>query len=625
MRHLTSLLVLLALDFVPAAAQSDINASILEFTEEFKMSSPTSGTDKVHKTITVFNEEGLSSAQFVVFTDSFRSLGSFGGEIVEPNGKKTKLSKKFLSNTSLSVGLADDYSVVHYTPVFNYPFTVTYDYSVEYHDGIVMFPPFMPLTEENVSLMSASYTLTVPRNTDISKYDKNLEYTFEFDAKKDTHKWTTGEVKPVIGEHLMKLDPKALPLLMAEPVDFSYGGTTGRQSDWKELGAWINSLGVKADDLPESEIAKVREMTADAKTEYETIHRLYTYLRDKTRYVSIQLGIGGYRTLPASHVVKTGFGDCKALSNYMKSLLKAAGIDSYYYVIHTDRKDFFGNLPNPGQMNHAMLAVPLKENGDTLFVECTNPTYPLGYRHSDCAGHEILLISEEGGQKVRVGGYPDSLSMKIREARIVLREDGSARISIKDKRKLDYAETFIDFASIDPEKQVRYLVSDWLLQPENAKIEGISNNFNDYPIYGRNFIPEAEVDFSMDCRTYANKNGERIFFPMNPLAKVIFSQRSARINRIYSEDAGTLIDRYSVVIPDGYKIESVPDNATIDTVWGTFTSLTEVDAADDHVLHITQILKGKPFDEDKSQYPSYKEFARKINKLYASKVVIVRK
>ena len=152
MRHLTSLLVLLALDFVPAAAQSDINASILEFTEEFKMSSPTSGTDKVHKTITVFNEEGLSSAQFVVFTDSFRSLGSFGGEIVEPNGKKTKLSKKFLSNTSLSVGLADDYSVVHYTPVFNYPFTVTYDYSVEYHDGIVMFPPFMPLTEDLIQL-----------------------------------------------------------------------------------------------------------------------------------------------------------------------------------------------------------------------------------------------------------------------------------------------------------------------------------------------------------------------------------------------------------------------------------------------------------------------------------------
>lgn len=625
MKPFISIALLLALDVVPAAAQSEVNACIREFVEEFRMTSATSGTDRVHKTVTVFNEDGLSSAGFAVVTDAFRSLGSFSGEVVEPNGRKTKLSRKSLGNSSLSTGLADDCFVTHYTPAFNYPFTVTYDYTVEYHDGIVMFPDFFPLSEENVSLMSASFTLTVPRNTEIARYEKNLEYSFGSDAKTDIHKWTTGEVKPVIGEHLMKLDPRALPLLMTEPVVFSYGGTSGRQSGWKELGGWINSLAVKADDLPESEITKVREMTAGARTEYEKIRRLYAYLRDRTRYVSIQLGIGGYRPLPASHVVKTGFGDCKALSNYMKSLLKAAGIDSYYYLIHTSRKDFFGDLPNPGQMNHAMLAVPLKENGDTLFVECTNPAYPLGYRHSGCAGHEILLLSDEGGRKLRVGGYPDSLSRKVREARIELRGDGSAGISIRDRRMLDYAESLINFASLDPAKQVRYLVRDWHLQPENVRIEGVSDNFNDYPLYGRGFVPEAEVDFSMDCRNYANINGDRMFFPMNPLAKVLFYQRADRVNRICSDDAAWLIDSYSVVIPDGYGIESVPGNATIDTVWGTFTSLVEPDSADEHVIHVTQTLKGKPFDEDSSSYPSYREFARKINKLYSSKIVIVRK
>ena len=90
-------------------------------------------------------------------------------------------------------------------------------------------------------------------------------------------------------------------------------------------------------------------------------------MQNKTRYVSIQLGIGGYQPFEASVVDKTGYGDCKALSNYMLSMLETIGIKGHYALIMAGQNspELEEDFPS-SQFNHAIVAVP--NGADTLWA-----------------------------------------------------------------------------------------------------------------------------------------------------------------------------------------------------------------------------------------------------------------
>ena len=111
-------------------------------------------------------------------------------------------------------------------------------------------------------------------------------------------------------------------------------------------------------ELPEEVKTEITELTKDASSPIEKAKIVYNYMQNKTRYISIQVGIGGWKPMLAEDVDRLGYGDCKGLSNYTKALLDYVGVTSYYTVVYggSDIRDIDSDFSSL-QGNHAILSI----------------------------------------------------------------------------------------------------------------------------------------------------------------------------------------------------------------------------------------------------------------------------
>lgn len=599
------------------------DAVILTHDAVFTMNSMSSGTYKVHAKVLVNNKHGLGAAAFIVYTDTFKSLSSFSGR-VEAGGKtlrKVKMSD--LTTALVAEGMVSDAFVSVFEPTGPYPFTFEYEYELAYKKGFVSFPVFMPVTSAETAVENASYVLAVPSGTPV-QYSSRITPLKESSGSVDNYIWEVKDFAGYVSESMMPDIREFVPYVYSSPVAFEYFGTQGSQESWKESGLWLYSLQKNIGAVPEELRTKVLGLVAGLDDDKEKIKAIYDFLRENTRYVSIQLGIGGFKPFPVETVYKTGFGDCKALSLYMQAMLSIAGIRSDYFIVDTRKADLMKDFHSVGQMNHAMLCVPM--DTDSLWIECTNPRYPLGYRHGAVAGHQVVLVKEDGGELVRVKPYPDSLSVRAETINVTLNPDGSASCKGHRRLTLDNVESYIGFRSMDSKAQFRVIMSDNSLNPSDFNITSVEDNFNDWIQLedSEEYVPEIKIDYSYEVSDYGKVSGDRVFMDLNPFAKSLIASRSARVNDFVIRSGGMLSDKVIVAVPEGYKLESIPSSERIESPFGVFVSNVTYDDASSQIM-IDQTIRLNVGRYSKDMYSDYRTFARSVSKAYDAKVVLVKK
>lgn len=620
MRRFLSLIFACLIVSFAEAQEINIGAIIDRYDASFNMVSQTTGTYKVNMRVSVLSKDAADEAMFLVYQDGFKSLSSFSG-VLESGGKVIKKYKMSdLKSVSVGEGGITDATVSYLEPVAPVPYVVEYTYEVSYKNGFISFPTFIPVTEPGVILSSASYTLTVPPGTELM-YKSSMEPEKETGAKADIYKWKAPTFPGYVYEHMMPSIYERVPYLYVGPKSFTYARTQGEQTDWQAAGMWLYGLQKDVCTVPDELRAKVQEMTSGVSSDRQKIKILYEYLRQNTRYVSIQLGIGGLRPFPVEMVMKSGFGDCKALSVYMQALLAAADIHSEYLIVNTGRRSLLKDYYSVGQMDHAMLCVPMQK--DTLWIECTNPRLPLGYRHDNIAGHEVLLIGENGGQKVRVRPYPDSLRRSVESVEVTLNADGSAHCVGSRHLVLDDAEAYVGFSALTEKTKFNAIMGANSLTPDNFKIVSVTDNFEDWANMsdGEEYIPETEIRYEFDAANYAKVSGDRIFLDLNPFAKQVRADRKQRVNDYVRSRRVIIEDVVSLTLPEGYTVESLPASATISSPFGTLQ--TEVTFADGKI-DVVQTLTMIPGRFTKEEYDLYRTFAKDVTKAYSTRVVLRR-
>lgn len=595
--------------------KQDANAILDNYEAVFSQSDINNATYKVTKTITVLNEHGDRYASLYIYNDKFRELKDFSGVIKNASGAVVKkIGKKDLTISSLSEGLAaDGESIFYECKIRSYPYTIEYNYQVKYKNGIISYPPFIPVNGYMQSVQNARYSIEVPADMKI-RYNSNYNFDIKNETVKDKtiYTFSTQGIKARNYEPLAPAMQDILPRVFIAPGDFCYDSFCGNMSTWNDYGSWVSGLLKDKEVLPADAISKIKDLTKDAKNDREKAEILYKYLQDNTRYVSIQLGIGGFQPMDAATVYKTKFGDCKGLSNLMRAFLKAVDIPSNYCEISMDDKSLMKDFSNVSQTDHVILLVPLEN--DSIWLECTSQSLPFGYIHDDIAGHDALVITDDGGKLCRLPSYPDQQNKLVSKLTIDLDEQGAVKGEMTFSEHLHgYASNVYNMTSNDREKVLKYINRN--IKLPKMVIDNIKASED------KSSLPSSTLSANFSVSEYANKTGTRLFIPICPLNKGNFNIFSSNKRNLDIEiDSGfSESDSITINIPASCTFESLPKDIAVETPYGTFSA--NVINSGNQLIYIQNIdiFSGR---YDKSKYEEIKAFFAVISSATKRKIVI---
>lgn len=571
---------------IPDSLKKDAN--VVKRDEEYILTikSPSKYTLYERHVYTVLNSIGSSFANYVTNYDKFSNINSLSGKLFNAFGKEIKHTKKSDWTDNSAYDGFSLFSDARYKE--NNFFSSEYPYTVEYAEedeinGTQGFPAWRPQQIATMSVEKSRFTIVAPTNY-VVRY-KKLNLTSEpVITIKGNQKIYTWEITNIPAKKFEVSSPplsEITPTVFFAPSVFEVQGFTGDMSTWEGYGKFMYLLIKGRDVLPEGIKTTVHELTGKIKDDKEKIFVLYDFLQKNTRYISIQLGIGGWQPFEASFVAEKKYGDCKALSNYMIALLKEAGITGKYVEIYggSSPRPFYPDFPC-SQFNHVIACVPL--NKDTIWLECTSQTVSPGYMGSFTGNRYALLIDENGGHLLHTPVYKLSNNLRVRKVNAIADDQGNLSADITNTYsglEQDFPHALMN--EISKQEREKYLNQMFNF----PTYEVLKNSYQEH----RGIIPSITETLQIQLNNYANITGKRLFINPNIFGGATgkVSPDTARKYDYIIKDSYRGIDSVEIKIPKGYKTESVPKEVFVDTEFGKYKSSVQI--VDDKIIYYRQI------------------------------------
>ena len=518
---------------------------------------------------TILNEKGDRYSYCVEGYDKLRSVESFEGTLYDGTGKKIRNLKKSeikdLSGTD-DMSLADDNRMKLHNFFYKvYPYTVEYETEVRFK-GTMFSPVWIPQETEEMSVQSSSLTVISPASNPL--HYKMFQYNGSpviTDVKAGkSYNWQVKDIPAVKDEYASPAWRELTTSVFLATEKFVMEDYEGSNASWKDFGRFVYDLKKDRDELPAEIKEKVRQIVSGATDDKEKIRRLYEFMQQNTRYISIQLGIGGWQPYDAKYVASKRYGDCKALSNYMYSLLKEAGIRSVYTVITSspDNNYLMVDLPS-SQFNHAILFVPQEK--DTIWLECTSQTNGAGYLGGSTGNRYALAVDENGGTLVRTPRYGMNENLQLRNVKAKL--DGSGTLMVNSithysGMQQDGIHGLINSVSKDKVKEYLHEELDF------ATYE--VNRFN--YAQQKSILPAIDEELDITISNYATITGKRLFIVPNVMTKTYrkLNASETRKNEIVLGFEYKDVDTVEIELPTGYEPEAIPQPVSITSDFGKY-------------------------------------------------------
>ena len=606
---------------IPDSLKINANAIVRLDKMDIEISSQREVLFRETRIVTVLNENGKSAIDAVEGYDKRTVVKKIEATIFDSFGNEIKKIKRkdFRDQCAIDgLTLFSDNRVIYldYTPT-QYPFTVVYESEVKTSNS-AFIPTWYFLAQYYTSVQKSLLTVRFPEELGFKKKEFNIS---NFSIKKlvDTPTQLSYEAINIAAhkaEYLSQSVVNIFPWVLMGLENFSLEGIDGTAKTWKEFGQWYtDKLLFDTTALNDDTRSKIIALVGNETDPIKKAKLIFEYMQQRTRYVSIQVGVGGFKTMYAKDVDRLGYGDCKALSNYVQALLKTVGVTSYPTLLYGDRnkksiQDDFVSV----QGNHMILAIPTEN--DYTFLECTSQDVPFGYQANFTDDRSVLVIKPDGGEIVRTKNYQNQENSQCSIGQYNLAEDGSLSGSI-------------EIISEGSQYGYKYHLETGSPIENEDHYKDYWSNINNLKIKSTVFLNDKEkVRFTekiqISAAGYGTFSGNKIMFVLNA-----FNQQEGTVKRIRNRKTAFEIERGSydvdeitISLPTGFSHEFLPDDFELKTKFGEYKTELKKTGVDSLIYKRRLLLKKGVYLN--SEYDDFRLFMEQVSRNDSAKMMIMK-
>ncbi|MET0635053.1 MAG: DUF3857 and transglutaminase domain-containing protein [Chitinophagaceae bacterium] len=564
----------------------------------------------VHKVYTILNESGKQALTFYEFSSSLQTLSDAQIRVYDANGKQTaRYKKKDMTTESYGEGLIND-GYVTWMKVLasNYPVTI----EVEYEKKIkgTFFIPDYYFMSSRMGIVASDYTIKAP--ADLQLRFKNvltgIEPVVSTEGNSKLYRWAVNSLPPFEYEE-GSAATEYIPHVKVTANQISLDGYKGDFSSWLNFGRWYFDLCAGLDKLSPEREEFFRNLVKDVTDNREKVRLIYKYLQDNFRYVDIQLGVGGYRPLPASFTDKQKYGDCKGLSNFMKAALNAVGIQSNLCIINRNSNGVPADPAYPkNSFNHVILCVPLVK--DSVWLECTSTTAEFGHLDISTENRNALVVNNNGGYLIPTPLSSYTSNYLGSYTRITMDDDLSALLETKYSTYGEYSEIMSDISKNNRDDQKKILVS-YLgyKQPDDF-------------VFERSGKQESSLKMAIG-KVHEFTSGDKSFIN-HRLQKMLQGKLPKAENRkqdFYFSFPFEKRDTTLFVLPAGYSVEVLPKTKKLVSPYSSYEVSYRSDTTTGSIEVVTRLIL-RQHRIPAADYPLVKKFFDDVVADQTQKLVI---
>ncbi len=609
-----------AVSRIPVTLLKNANAVVRIEDQVFEIKSPREAIHSYRYVITILNENGERWAEFSEYYDKMREVNSVQGFLYDAYGKQLKKIKtKDLQDLSggSDNNLIDDNRVKRHNFYYkSFPYTVEYEVEIRYKYTL-FFPMWTPQAGDRLAVEKSYMSIVCPGDYQFRSKAFNYKGDPVITNEKDKRitKWSIENMPAYLSEPFQPMHHEITTLVVFGPSEFQVGDYKGNMQSWEDFGRFIYALKKDRDVLPPDVKAKIHQLSDGITDVREKVRVLYEYMQANTRYISIQLGIGGWQPFEASYVASKAYGDCKALTNYMYSILKEVGIKSGYTVVRAGRNETYITDDFPSQQfNHVILCVPLQK--DSIWLECTSQTEPTGYMGGFTGNRLALYVDENGGALVRTPRYGLEENLQIRRIKATLSEDATLRLKAETR-----------YTAIQQDN-LHMLINNLSKEKIKERLQG-QLDFPTYDITDFNYkekkssLPWIDETLDISVKNFATISGKRLFLQPNIMTKSYnrLSKDETRKFDLQLRYSYRDIDTVELEIPQGFTQETKMEDVSIESRFGKYSSSTRI--MENKLYHYRKMeqYEGK---YSASHYNELVDFYDKIYKADRTRLVFVK-